>query len=226
MTPQPETLFPHDRPDKWKLTISETALTYVLDRWTGGITESEADTENLERFTQMLQTVSTKLLKKNSDKNKAESGPEDRNKLPLDQYDRLKKDGNEVLSKVNAWLGYDDAGKTLRNLCRRFLKMHGFLEQDKKEIPQLQEGPSKASGGDLTKAVAMGTAEQKEFCETEMRKVSDLETRMQTAITEFTTEWLYIAPDMSQAPADPTPTPPPTASQQVNSLGAQKSLNP
>ena len=54
MTPQPETLFPHDRPDKLKLTTSETALTYVLDRWTEGITESEADMENLVRFTQML----------------------------------------------------------------------------------------------------------------------------------------------------------------------------
>ena len=45
---------------------------------------------------------------------------------------------------------------------------------------------------------------------------------MQTAITEYTTEWLYIAPDRSQTPANPAPTPPPTSSQQVNTLGAQK----
>ena len=111
----------------------------------------------MENFTKVLQSISSKLLKKKSSTattpstTPSEAGPEDRNKLSVDQYDELRVNGEKVLSKVNAWLGFDDEGKTLRNLCRRFLKMHGFLVQDKKEISQLQsDDPNKTSGGDLT----------------------------------------------------------------------------
>ena len=134
---RPEDTYPHNRPDKWKMTTSEQALIYVNERWIDGQDEAKFDAESLENYTSLVESVATDLLKQG--KTKENSGPDDRNKLPLDQYDRLKKNGEVVLAKIHGWLGYDD-GYTVRNLCRRFLKMHGFLEHEKTKVPILDEG--------------------------------------------------------------------------------------
>ena len=50
-----------------------------------------------------------------------------------------------------------------------------------------------------------------------------MELRMMNAITEYTTEWLYITPDKSQTTAAPTTPPTPNSTQpQGNTPGAQK----
>ena len=113
-----EDTYPHNRPDKWKITTSEQALIYVCERWKDGQDEAEYDVECLDKYTKLIESVATDLLKQG--KTKETSGPDDRNKLPLDQYNRLKKNGEVVLAKIQEWLGYED-GCTIRNLCRRFL---------------------------------------------------------------------------------------------------------
>ena len=111
-------------------------MIYVCERWKDGQDEAEYDVECLDKYTNLIESVATSLLKQG--KTKETSGPDDRNKLPLDQYNRLKKNGEVVLAKIQEWLGYED-GCTIRNLCRRFLKMHGFFEQEKAKIPILDE---------------------------------------------------------------------------------------
>ena len=86
---RPEETYPHNRPDKWRVTTSEQALIYVCERWNDSQEEAKYDVECLEKYTKLVESVATDLMKQG--KTKETSGPDDRNKLPLDQYDRLKK---------------------------------------------------------------------------------------------------------------------------------------
>ena len=84
---RPEDTYPHNRPDEWKMTTSEQALIYVSERWIDGQDEARFDAESLEKYTNLVESVATDLLKQG--KTKETSGPDDRNKLPLDQYTTL-----------------------------------------------------------------------------------------------------------------------------------------
>ena len=85
-------------------------MIYVCERWKDGQDEAEYDVECLDKYTNLIESVATDLLKQG--KTKETSGPDDRNKLPLDQYNRLKKNGEVVLAKIQEWLGYEDGARS------------------------------------------------------------------------------------------------------------------
>ena len=165
------------------------------------------------KYTKLVESVASDLMKQG--KTKETSGPDDRNKLPLDQYTTLKKNGEMILGKIQGWLGYDD-GCTIRNLCRRYLKMHGFFEQEKAKIPVLDEGSTPEKP--LSEAVKMTIDQRKTFGEAELQKAKDLESKMHTAVNNYTKEWLYIAPDTKGAPKEATPEAQPATAHQDLSL--------
>ena len=82
--------------------------------------EAQTDLDNLNRYILLLKNVSGKLLKNPTTATVPStpvaagvpSGPEDRNKVPQDQYDELKRSRSDVLTKIHAWLGFNDENKT------------------------------------------------------------------------------------------------------------------
>ena len=68
----------------------------------------------------------------------------------------------------------------------------------------------------------MTTDQRETFSEEELQKAKDLEDRMQTAVTKYTKEWLYIAPDMKDTPKESKPAAQSAAAQQDSTLGAHR----
>ena len=60
---------------------------------------------------------------------------DDKNRLPLDQYQELRARDEAVISKIHVWLGVTEQRGKLGALCRRYLCMGGYTEHESHAIP-------------------------------------------------------------------------------------------
>ena len=91
---------------------------------------------------------------------------------------------------------------SLKALCRRYLHMAGYQEHEEKNIPIFQalESDKRAALGKYTTSIDMEVTSRKDHCTKQIKKATDLETRMSDALTKYTVKRLYVLPKMDTRP--------------------------
>ena len=154
-----EETYPWHDSNRWGVTASVETMKWVIKTWDEGLQESELDYKNLVDFNSTLKSLHEKL--KTTAANEASpdgaaggagvgapatpivggvgrTAAGDRHRLPPDQYDSLKANGEAIAEKNRVWIGSagEERGK-LGALCRRYLYMGGFREKAQ-DIPEYE----------------------------------------------------------------------------------------
>ena len=105
--------YPWNNSDRWGVTTSVETMRWVTKAWEEGLVESNTDLANLEDFNKTLKSLQEKLKTDSPDDAAGvtpPAGKDDKrkpaqNRLPPDQYEALRSQGDSIVDKCRTWVG-------------------------------------------------------------------------------------------------------------------------